>query len=101
MHLQGTVCFGSVQVWYRCIPAVFCSGAVLGNVVLQPPFDLVVIPSDPFDVVPHCLQCLLPGHLPSTSIRCLLEEMLHLQDQHGEMCHKKPIFSIFALTQTI
>lgn len=49
---------------------LFYISAVSGHIVLQPPSDLVLVPSDPFDVVPHCLQCLLPRHLPGTSIRC-------------------------------
>lgn len=82
MHLQG-LCAGTVQVYPR-------SRAFLINVALQPPFYLVLIPSDPFDVVPHRLQPLLPGHLPSTSILGFTEEKLHLQDKHGGKCHKKP-----------
>lgn len=67
---------------FQSCPPVLCTVVALGNVVLQPPFNLVLIPPDPFDVVPHRLQRLLPGHLPRTRIWCKTEEMLHLKDMN-------------------
>lgn len=52
-----------------------------GDIVVQPCFDLGLVTPDPFDVVPHRLQRLLPGHLSSSSIWSQFEEMLHLKDQ--------------------
>ncbi|KAF3844406.1 hypothetical protein F7725_007569 [Dissostichus mawsoni] len=49
----------------------FHTGAALEGVILQPRADLFLIGPDPLDVVPHCLQRLLPGHRPGTSIRVL------------------------------
>lgn len=90
----------TVSVSRRCCAAV----QFLGNIALQPHSDLVFISPDPLDVVLHCFQRLLPGHHPSTSIWCFTEEMLHLQDQHGEKGLKKPQrkrFISICMSQTI
>lgn len=88
------VCTGDVQ-------GCSCSTAVLRNVAVQPPSDLVLIPLDPFNVVPHRLQRLLPGHHPSTRIRSQSEEILHLQDQQVEICYKKPAYKLSASSCSI
>lgn len=63
-------------VLYRC--GIWQAVAPSGDVALQPVSDLVLIAPDPFDVVPHRLQCLLPRHLPGTSVWSSAEKMLHL-----------------------
>lgn len=74
-------------------------GSQACRVVLQPSSDLLLIPPDPFDVVPDSLQRLLPRHLPGTSKWPLTEEMLHLQEQRGEDCYRRPNTERFAVTR--
>ncbi len=71
----------TVSVFLQCFAV-----QLLGNIAFQPCADLISVSLDPCDVVVHCLQRLLPWHLPSTGIRCFTEEMLHLQVQQWEKC---------------
>lgn len=65
---------------------------LLTNIALEPLFDLSIVPCDPFNVVPRCLHCLFPWHLPSTCIWRLTEEMLHLKDHHGQKVSQNDFF---------